>query len=185
VAIGQGYVTVTPLQMVNMIATVANGGTLYRPWFVHKVESLDGKLIREYGPEILRSLNLKETTLEYVRRGLQDVVNSPSGTGGRAKSNIVAIAGKTGTAQVVEMKGAIVKSEHLPYNIRDHAWFVAYAPAGKPEIAVVVLVEHGGHGATAAAPLAKKIIERYLSRQTEPPPSEPRLASTRGAPDAD
>lgn len=185
VSIGQGYVSVTPLQMANLIATVANGGTLYRPWLVRKVKSLDGRLIREYEPEIIRSLDLKETTLENVRRALQDVVNNPSGTGGRAKSNIVAIAGKTGTAQVAEMKGAMVKSEYLPYNIRDHAWFVAYAPAEKPEIAVVVLIEHGGHGASAAAPLAKKIIERYLSRQTEPTPSEPRLASTQGVADAD
>lgn len=185
VAIGQGYVNITPLQFANLTAAVANGGTLYRPWFVRRVETLDGRLIREYGPEVIRTLNLKESTLEHVRKALQDVVNSGPGTGGRAKSELVRIAGKTGTAQVAEMRGAVVKSENLPYKIRDHAWFVAFAPAEKPEIAVVVLIEHGGHGASAAAPLAKKIIERYLSRQTEPTPSEPRLASTRGAPDAD
>ena len=177
-SIGQGYVNVTPLQMANLMATVANGGTLYRPWFVRKVESLDGTLIREYGPEKIRSLELKESTLKHLRSALAEVVNSASGTGGHAKSNLVAIAGKTGTAQVVEMRGAIVKSEQLSYLIRDHAWFVAYAPADNPEIAVATLVEHGGHGGAAAAPLAKKVIEKYFSSQGRP--VDARQASRRG-----
>ncbi len=180
ISIGQGYVTVTPLQMANMMATVANGGTLYRPWFVRKVESLDGAVIREYGPEEIRTIPLKESTLQNLRTALADVVNSGEGTGGAAKSQIVRIAGKTGTAQVVEMKGNIVKSENLAYLIRDHAWFVAYAPAEKPEIAVVVLVEHGGHGATAAAPLAKKVIEKYLSVHKEAEPPVEKLARGQG-----
>ncbi|MEK6661794.1 MAG: penicillin-binding protein 2, partial [candidate division NC10 bacterium] len=157
-SIGQGYITVTPLQMANLMATVANGGTLYRPWFVRRVESLDGTLIREYGPEKIRSLELKENTLKHLRSALAAVVNSGSGTGGRAKSTLVEIAGKTGTAQVVEMRGAYVKSGQLSYFIRDHAWFVAYAPAENPVIAVAILVEHGGHGGSAAGPLAKKVI---------------------------
>ncbi|MBI2088588.1 MAG: penicillin-binding protein 2 [Deltaproteobacteria bacterium] len=184
-AIGQGYVNVTPLQMANLTAAVANGGTLYRPWFVRKIESLDGRLIREYGPEIISTLNLKESTLEHIRKALQDAVNSGSGTGGRAKSNLIMIAGKTGTAQVAEMKGAFVKSENLAYKIRDHAWFVAFAPVEKPEIAVAVLVEHGGHGGAAAAPVAKKIIEKYFTRDGRPAPTEPRLASRDGARHAD
>ena len=162
-AIGQGYITVTPLQMANLMAVVANGGTLYRPWFVRKVESLDGAVIREYGPERIRTLDVKESTWKHVRNALLEVVSSPSGTGGRARSSLVQIAGKTGTAQVAEMRGAYVKSEQLSYLIRDHAWFVAYAPADNPEIAVAVLVEHGGHGGAAAAPLAKLVIEKYVS----------------------
>lgn len=184
-AIGQGYVNVTPLQMANLTAVVANGGTLYRPWFVRKIESLDGRLIREYGPEIISTLNLKENTLEHIRKALQDAVNSGSGTGGRAKSQLVMIAGKTGTAQVAEMRGGIVKSENLPYQIRDHAWFVAFAPVEKPEIAVAVLVEHGGHGGAAAAPVAKKIIEKYFTLNGRSSPTEPRLASRDGARHAD
>jgi penicillin-binding protein 2 len=168
-AIGQGYVSVTPLQMANLMAAVANGGILYRPWFVRKVESLDGTIIREYSAENIRTIKLKEGTLEYIRKALSDVVNSGYGTGGRAKSDLVQIAGKTGTAQVAEMRGAYVKSEQLPYSIRDHAWFVAYAPAEKPEIAVAVLVEHGGHGGSAAAPVAKIVIEKYLSLKVKPP----------------
>ncbi|MEK6562968.1 MAG: penicillin-binding transpeptidase domain-containing protein, partial [Candidatus Binatota bacterium] len=178
-SIGQGYITVTPLQMANLMATVANGGTRYRPWFVRRVESLDGTLIREYGPEKIHSLELKENTLKHVRGALADVVNSGSGTGGRAKSTLVEIAGKTGTAQVAEMRGAYVKSEQLSYLIRDHAWFVAYAPAENPVIAVAILVEHGGHGGSAAGPLAKKVIEKYFSLQNNPPDS--RQAGRQGA----
>lgn len=183
-AIGQGYVNVTPLQMANLMAAVANGGTLYQPWLVRKVESLDGRLLREYGPEILRTLNLRESTLEHVRKALRDVVNGDKGTGGRAKSALVTIGGKTGTAQVAEMGGVVVRSEDLPYEIRDHAWFVAFAPAEKPEIAVAVLVEHGGHGGAAAAPLAKKVIEKYFTLDGQPSPTEPRLASRLGEPHA-
>jgi len=166
IAIGQGYVTVTPLQLANMMAGVANGGTLYRPRIVSRVESVDGATVREYGPEKMRTVELKKTTLERVQKALADVVKSPAGTGGAARSESVAIAGKTGTAQVVEMKGTYLKSEQLAYFNRDHAWFVAYAPFDKPSIAVVVLVEHGGHGGSAAAPLAKKVIEKYLELES-------------------
>jgi penicillin-binding protein 2 len=168
VAIGQGYVTVTPLQLANMMATVANGGTLYRPRIVDKVESANTGVVREYGPEKIHTVDLKPSTLERVRDALADVVRSPAGTGGSARSNVVSIAGKTGTAQVVEMKGAYVKTEQLAYLNRDHAWFVSYAPVENPQIAIVVLVEHGGHGASAAAPLAKKVIEKYIALQNQP-----------------
>jgi len=168
IAIGQGYLTVTPLQMANMTAAVANGGTLYRPWIVRKVESVTGAVIRQYGPEKIRSIAIKPETLERLHNGLADVVKLPSGTGGAARTNIVAIAGKTGTAQVVEMKGAYLKSEQLSYFNRDHAWFVSYAPVENPQIAVAVLVEHGGHGGSAAAPMAKKVIEKFIEQQNRP-----------------
>ena len=167
VAIGQGYVTVTPLQLANMMAALANGGTLYRPRIVNKVESLDGATVQEYLPEIIRTIEIKPDTLQRVRSALADVVSSGSGTGGMARSTLVDIAGKTGTAQVVEMKGGYVKTEQLAYFSRDHAWFVSYAPAQNPQIAVVVLVEHGGHGGDAAAPLAKKVIEKYVTIQKQ------------------
>lgn len=182
-AIGQGYVNVTPLQMANLMAAVANGGTLYRPWFVRKVESLDGTLIREYGPEKVRQLAVNGSTLKHVRSALSAVVNSASGTGVRAKSPVIEIAGKTGTAQVVEMRAGYVKSEQLSYFVRDHAWFVAYAPAENPEIAVAALVEHGGHGGGAAAPLVKMVIEKYFALKQRP--TEERLAGIRGAARAD
>jgi penicillin-binding protein 2 len=168
VAIGQGYLTTTPLQIANMMAAIANGGTLYRPRLVNKIESVDGRTVREYGPEKIRTIAVKPETLERVRNALADVVKSPRGTGGASRSNLVEIAGKTGTAQVVEMKGAYLKSEQLSYFSRDHAWFVAYAPVQNPQIAVAVLVEHGGHGGSAAAPLAKKVFEKYIELKTEP-----------------
>jgi len=127
-----------------------------------------GAVIRQYGPEKIRSIEFKPETLERLRNGLADVVKLPSGTGGAARSNIVAIAGKTGTAQVVEMKGGYIKSEQLSYFNRDHAWFVSYAPVENPQIAVAVLVEHGGHGGSAAAPMAKKVIEKFIEQQSRP-----------------
>ena len=168
VAIGQGYVTVTPLQLANMMAAVANGGTVYRPRIVSKIESTDGATIREYGPEKIRTIKVNPATLQRVRNALAHVVGGPGGTGGAARSSLVEIAGKTGTAQVVEMKGAYLKSEQLAYFSRDHAWFVSYAPAQSPQIAVAVLVEHGGHGGEAAAPVAKKVIEKYIELQNQP-----------------
>jgi penicillin-binding protein 2 len=168
IAIGQGYLTATPLQLANMMAAVANGGTLYLPHIVSKVESVDGVTIREYGPEVIRTIAMKSSTLERVHQALADVVASGSGTGGTARSKMVAIAGKTGTAQVIEMKGAYLKSEQLTYFHRDHAWFVSYAPIQNPRIAVAVLVEHGGHGSSAAAPLAKQVVEKYIELQSRP-----------------
>lgn len=165
VAIGQGYVTVTPLQLANMMAAVANGGKLYRPYLVSKVESLDGATVREYGSELIRTIEMKPETLQRVHKALADVVHGPGGTGGAARSPLIQVAGKTGTAQVIEMKGAYLKSEQLSYFNRDHAWFVSYAPLDKPQIAVAVLVEHGGHGGEAAAPMAKKVFEKFIEMQ--------------------
>ncbi len=162
VAIGQGYVTVTPLQLANMMAAVANGGKLFRPYLVSKVESVDGATMREYGPELIRTIELKPDTLNRVRNALADVVSGAHGTGGAARSQMVEIAGKTGTAQVIEMKSAYLKSEQLSYFNRDHAWFVSYAPVDHPEVAIAVLVEHGGHGGDAAAPMAKKVFEKFI-----------------------
>ena len=165
VAIGQGYVTVTPLQLANMMAAVANGGKLFRPRIVSKVESVDGATVRNYGPELIRTIELKPDTLARVHSALADVVKG--GTGGRARSPLIEVAGKTGTAQVIEMKGAYLKSEQLSYFNRDHAWFVSYAPAQQPEIAVAVLVQHGGHGGDAAAPMAKKVFGKYVEIQKQ------------------
>jgi len=168
VAIGQGYLTVTPLQLANMMATVANGGTLYRPRLVSRVESIEGQRVYEQGPEVIRTIELKPETLNRVRSALADVVQGAAGTGKAARSPIIALAGKTGTAQVVEMKGAYLKSEQLTYFSRDHAWFVSYAPLNKPEIAIAVLVEHGGHGGSAAAPMAKMVAEKYAEMKNSP-----------------
>src|SRR6185436_19291418 len=134
--------------------------------------------VRAYGPELIRAIELKADTLNRVQKALADVVHGPGGTGGAARSPAILVAGKTGTAQVVEMKGAYLKSEHLSYFNRDHAWFVSYAPVEKPQVAIAVLVEHGGHGGEAAAPMAKKVFEKFIELQN--PPAEKQEARADG-----
>ncbi len=152
-AIGQGYVAATPLQLAVMTSAIANGGNLYKP-----------TLIKDAPPIILGKAKVSPETLEIVKKGLSGVVNEPSGTGWAAKSQIISIAGKTGTAQVVAIN---MGSQNLPERFRDHAWFVAFAPVENPEIALAVLVEHGGHGGGAAAPIAKRAIEAYMNSKNK------------------
>ncbi len=101
-----------------------------------------------------------------VRRGLWGVVNEPSGTGWPAKSYLTTVSGKTGTAQVIAMKN---NQRSYLEKYQDHAWFVAFAPLEKPEIAMAVLVEHGGHGGGAAAPIARAAIDNYMKLTHAPP----------------
>jgi membrane peptidoglycan carboxypeptidase len=109
-----------------------------------------------------------------VRQALRDVVASEKGTGKRARMGNVAVAGKTGTAQVIRMDDRDPKADKPPRKERDHAWFACYAPADAPEIVIVVLVEHGGHGGEAAAPIAREILEEYFgSTRREEMPSTP------------
>ena len=152
-AIGQGYVAVTPLQLAVMTSTIANGGNLYKP-----------TLIKDAQPIISGKAKVRPETLEIIKKGLSGVVNESGGTGWAAKSQIVSIAGKTGTAQVVAIKR---DSQSLPEKFRDHAWFVAFAPVENPEIALSVFVEHGGHGGGAAAAIAKRAIEGYMNSKNK------------------
>ncbi|MEW6067232.1 MAG: penicillin-binding protein 2 [Nitrospirota bacterium] len=148
-AIGQGYILVTPVQIAVMTGAIANGGILYKP-----------TLVKDTQPTIIGKPDIKIETLETIKKALYGVVNDSKGTGLAAKSNLINIAGKTGTAQVVELKK---DTGNLPERFRDHAWFAAFAPVEKPEISLAVLVEHGGKGGGVAAPIAKEIIEAYLS----------------------
>jgi len=147
-SIGQGYVSATPVQLAVMTSAVVNGGNLFIPM-----------LLKDAPPVLSGKAGINPETLEKVKTYLVGVVNEPSGTGWTAKSTVTTIGGKTGTAQVVGLKKG---SKYLPEQYRDHAWFVAFAPIENPEIALSVLVEHGGHGGSAAAPIAKKAIEAYL-----------------------
>ena len=157
--IGQGMVTVTPMQLVVMVSAIANGGTIFRPWVVRRVETLDRETIEEYGPEMVRKVSIDPDNLAIVRQGMQAVVSD--GTGGRARIPGLAVAGKTGTAQVVR-KGGPLRGDH-----RDHAWFVAFASTTDPQIAVVVLVEHAGFGGAVAAPIAKNVLEAWFKLPKE------------------
>ncbi len=173
-AIGQGYVTVTPLQLAVMTAAVANGGKVFRPHIVKQVVGLDGAVLRTTSPELLNTVQVSAADLAVVRSGLEAVVNEPGGTGASSRLNSVRVAGKTGTSQVVRMKEGRVKSQDVAYLLRDHALFVAYAPASAPRIAVAVVVEHGSHGGSSAGPVARAIFANYFGIDTAavPPPPD-------------
>ena len=160
-AIGQGYNMTTPIQLANLIAAVGNGGTLYRPQIVSHIQGEDGKIKNKTRPEIIGRLPVSPQTLEIVRKGLLGVTTERGGTGWRARVPGIEIAGKTGTAQVVRMKEAWDEDslEEIPYKFRDHALFIAFAPYENPTLAVGAVVEHGGHGGAAAAPIAQKIFQ--------------------------
>ena len=166
-AIGQGYVLATPLQLAVMTAAVANGGTVYRPQVVRSVEDWAGNVLRERQVEVLNRVELSADVLGPVREGLEAVVHEPHGTGALSRLPGIRVAGKTGTSQVIRKKDDEEESEDgsKPYKHRDHALFVAYAPADKPEIAVAVVVEHGEHGSSAAAPIAREILAAYFEEK--------------------
>jgi penicillin-binding protein 2 len=164
VSIGQGFVLTTPLQLAVMTATVANGGTVYRPYLVSKVEDPSGEVVFQNRPTVVREVGLKEENLRVVREALAAVVNEPHGTAYSCRLEGLRMAGKTGTAQVVRLKEklSVHKDEDIPYRFRDHALFVAFAPAEDPEIAMAVVVEHGLHGGSAAAPICQAVFARYF-----------------------
>ena len=166
VAIGQGYNLTTPLQMMTLISGIANGGIRYKPLILRKVETAEGEIINENNSKVTGRLPVSQRTLEIVRKGLWETVNKRKGTAWIAHVDDVDISGKTGTAQLVSRTGSndnasIDKANKLDH-LKPHAWFVAYAPSKEPKIAVVVIVEHGEHGSSAAAPLAKELITTYL-----------------------
>jgi len=169
--IGQGAILVTPIQMGNMISAIANGGILYRPQVVHHIEDVDGNIIEEYPSAVMERISISEKTLEVVRDALRRVVDDPKGTGKTARIEGASVFGKTGTAQVVKLEVSedVENEEDIPIHYRDHAWFVAYAQQEEPSVAVAVLIQHGGHGGTAAAPVARKIMEIALRKKRTPP----------------
>ncbi len=158
--IGQGYVSVTPLQIGVMTAAVANGGILLKPQIVKEVISSQGKTLFEYNPQENGRLPVEKKTMDIIRDALIGVVNEPNGTGRASKLDRMLVAGKTGTSQVVAQGPQ--GGKYLRADQKDHAWFTSYAPAENPEVVVTVFVEHGGMGGEAAAPIAKQVLEAYL-----------------------
>jgi len=175
-AIGQGFVLTTPLQLATMTAAIANGGTVWKPHVVDRVEDLQGEVLWSSEDEKISETRWSDANLKVVRDALESVVNDPGGTAWRSRLEDVRFAGKTGTSQVVKRKSdeeeeqqqEMENPDEVPYRFRDHALFVAYAPAKNPEIAVAVVVEHGEHGSSAAAPIAKAIIEAYFNPAGNP-----------------
>jgi penicillin-binding protein 2 len=130
------------------------------------VADAEGRLVDGPAAEVRGRVPVKREHLELVRAALEGVVESPRGTGARVRVPGVRVAGKTGTAQVVGLK----HTEHLDegdiaFELRDHAWFVGFAPANAPEIAVAAIVEHGGHGGSAAGPIVQAVLARYFEKR--------------------
>lgn len=158
-SIGQGFVLVSPIQACQMISAIANGGNFYRPILLKMTRNRETGAVKTFSPELKNRVMLDPAALEEIRKALAGVVNEPDGTAHGAQTPLAIVAGKTGTAQVIAQK---IPGRKLAENTRDHAWFIAYAPVDNPKIAVAVLVEHGGHGGGAAAPVARRVIEEYM-----------------------
>jgi len=149
VAIGQGAVWLTPVQLAQLSSFVANDGKNFKPQIVNRIVSTEGKTVRTFEPVVNADVKFKPGVLKIVRDGMRGVVNEPGGTAGASRVQNVLMCGKTGTAQAGSDK----------VRLGDHAWFIAYAPAEDASIAMAILVEHGLHGSSAAAPIAKGITE--------------------------
>jgi len=161
-AIGQGQTTVTPLQMARFAAAIANGGDILRPHLEAGSE-----------PEIIRHVDIQKKYLKYVQESMYAVANKPGGTAYyRLRHAAWKIAGKTGTAQVIAMSQDDEKEKNKAPAInkhKDHAWFIGYAPYDNPKIAFAVFVEHGGHGGSAAGPIAKAIVKELAEQEVNQP----------------
>jgi len=166
VAIGQSFVLTTALQLANTYASIANGGTLYRPYIVKEIESFGGQVLKEFNPEALDKTRLKLKTYELIKQGLWGAINSPHGTGFWSKLPGMDFVGKTGSVQVVRIAADKIyqKCEAMKFRERHNAVFAGFAPAKNPVIAVAVVAEHACHGSTGAAPIAKEVIKTYLEK---------------------
>jgi penicillin-binding protein 2 len=161
IGIGQGYNSYTPIQLAQAMAGLANDGVMYRP---HLVQTITNTRSGEKTSPTLpppHAIPLKQEHVDVVKRAMVGV--NKEGTGARAFAGAgYESAGKTGTAQVYSLKGAQYKEGGVKEELRDHALFIAFAPANQPKIALAVLVENGGFGAQAAAPIARQVLDYYL-----------------------
>ncbi|MFH0814008.1 MAG: penicillin-binding protein 2 [Pseudomonadota bacterium] len=161
-AIGQSFVSATPLQILRLVSSIATKGKVVIPRLVKKIENSNGVVLKKFHPEYVSRVPVSSRSVGVVAESLRRVIQSPCGTGKIARIGGVELAGKTGTAQVVSLP--FCKKTGAPFHLRDHAWFVAYAPFESPRISVVVLVEHGGGGSATAGPIAREIINFYLNK---------------------
>jgi penicillin-binding protein 2 len=154
-SVGQGYLKATLLQQCLMVMGIANDGVIYKPFLVKEIRDPEGRVVWKNKKSVYKVIKAPLEHFALVKEAMRDVVRS--GTGIMANSPIAEIAGKTGTAQVASISA---RRKNLPYKLRDHAWFVGFAPYRNPLFVVGVLVEHGGSGGSVAAPIARKVIER-------------------------
>jgi penicillin-binding protein 2 len=167
-AIGQGFVLETPLQIVTATSAVANGGTLYRPQIVRQVVDGDGNVVKAFAPDIIRQLPISPENLDLVRQGMRGAVESPGGTAWALKVPGVEVAGKTGSAEfVIDENKDGLPDRKSDGTLPTHAWFAAFAPYENPEIALAVFVYGGGEGSAVSVPIANEILNYYFSRDLE------------------
>jgi penicillin-binding protein 2 len=152
ISIGQGDMLATPLQVAMWTATVANGGTLYKPFVVNRVTDIKGNVISQSKPEVIRAGFIDPKNIEIVRQGMRQTVTN--GTARSLNTLPITVAGKTGTAQ---FDGADLS--------RTHAWFTAFAPYENPKIAITVLIEAGGEGSTASSPVIKSVLQWWAENR--------------------
>jgi len=174
--IGQGYNAFTPIQLAHAIATVANDGVAFRPHVVKSIRSLRSGAVREVAREPTHTVPLKPEHLAMIKNALVGVNKEGTGATAFARAAYVS-AGKTGTAQLYSLKGEKYSAGKLDERLRDHALYIAYAPADKPRIAIAVLVENGGFGAQSAAPVARKVFDYFLTGETKAGPAIPAAAA--------
>jgi penicillin-binding protein 2 len=161
IGIGQGYNAYTPIQLAQAVATLANDGVMFRPHLVDYITDAQTGEKRFIEPQPIKKLPWKQEYIDVIKRAMVGVTKEGTAARAFAGAEYVA-AGKTGTAQVFSYKGAEHKTEKMAAHLRDHALFIAFAPADKPKIALAVLVENGGFGAQAAAPIARQVLDYYL-----------------------
>jgi penicillin-binding protein 2 len=179
IGIGQGYNAYTPIQLAHATAIVASGGVVFRPHLVKFITDTKTGNRTLIEPRPTRNLDLKPEHVEVIKSAMVGV--NREGTGARAFAGAEYIsAGKTGTAQVYSLKGAEYKAGSVKKELRDHALFVAFAPADNPKIALAVLVENGGFGAQAAAPIARQVLDYYLLGKRPKAPALPDEAAVEG-----
>jgi penicillin-binding protein 2 len=181
VSIGQGAVALTPISEAVYISTIANGGTRVTPHLLKAVDDGSGWTPVPM-PQPKSRVTLKPETIQAIRDGLWFVVNA-AGTGGRARMVGYDVSGKTGTAQVISNEGAKAAKGKTDKDLRDNGWFVFFAPRDNPQIAGAVMVEHGGHGGTTAAPIARHVLDTFFAkREGRPLPAPPVKAGDTIAP---
>jgi penicillin-binding protein 2 len=167
-SIGQGFVLATPLQVLNAAATIANGGTLYRPQIVYDIQDDEGNTIRAFAPDVIRQVPVSPKNINLVRQGMRAAVAGPGATAWAMNVPGISVAGKTGTAEFfVDRNKDGLPDRDREGNLPTHAWFATFAPYENPEIALVVFISGGGEGSGAAVPVAREILTYYFSQDRE------------------
>lgn len=185
IAIGQGYVQMTPIQIANLYATIGNEGQIWRPYLVKRIINHVGETMLVQDPQLIKRVNkIRPESFKIVKEGLKAVVMDAEGTGKNAAVEGQSVAGKTGSVQVVSLNKNMNKGEAVSMHWREHAMFAAFSPVENPEIVVAIISEHDkvGGGGRAAAPVAGKIIDAYWNLKKQREHQEPLAKKDAGTP---